>query len=104
MAPRSACAACAPGFYDHDRDAATPCRPCARGFVVGGAPHRTACTLDDACEAREDECAPRSQANCTRTGFGTHACECRVGFWGDGRWCAPWTRCLLGAAREALGC
>ena len=27
-----------------------------------------------------------------------------VRFWGDGRWCAPWTRCLLGAAREALGC
>ena len=95
----SACAPCAAGRYDHDHDASTACVVCARGFVVGGSPPRTMCTLDDPCVARTDECA--AQAACNRTESGQHACECTEGFWGNGRWCAPWTACVLGVAREA---
>ena len=89
------CDPCAGTTYDDDFDSSTRCVECPLGSEVNA--FRTACVLVNPCVSDHD-C--HSMAACTHTGSGTHHCTCGTGFYGDGRWCVPWTECILGLTFE----
>jgi hypothetical protein len=94
---RVVCNPCEDRHYDHDEDPNTPCILCGVGYQRNA--QRTACELDDPCAAGVHDCAV--QAQCTRTAKAHFACECTHGYFGDGKWCSPWTECVVGTSYEA---
>lgn len=90
------CDPCEEHYYDHDGDPNTPCLPCGAGYQRNA--ERTACELDDPCVADVHDCA--AQAQCTRTSRAQFSCECEDGYFGNGKWCSPWTQCVTGSTYE----
>lgn len=89
------CGMCNGTTYDNDLDSSTRCVECPSGSEVNEL--RTSCVLINPCISDHD-C--HSMASCTHTGTGTHSCRCNADFFGDGRWCSPWTNCILGLTYE----
>lgn len=90
------CDPCEDHYYDHDADPNTPCVLCGAGYQRN--PERTTCELDDPCIAAVHDCA--AQAHCIRTSRAQFSCECQDGYFGDGKWCSPWTQCVTGSTYE----
>ena len=54
------------------------------------------CDLVFPCVANVHDCDHYSRATCADTGDGGYSCQCRPGYWGDGRACSRWDVCAAG--------